>query len=344
MRFFTACVTSIGVFIALAAGSDSPSLMDLPLIGYVAQSSPPELRAIVGVPGAAVLTDPLPLPSNVRRIHLPPDQQYVLLERSEGDPAVLLLNGDDTNQMIPIPGALSAPNIVAFSRSGSSVVLFGKSTGRLQVITGLPHAPSIAQVFDTTLLPDIPRALSVSDDGRYLLASSPSIVYEMADTLTHIVANVAGVPSLAFLPANAGAVIGDRSAGLVYVVENRAAGPTTKVVATDLAGLGDISPAEDGETLYISNPSGNRIWSLRVSTRELGSYELAVRPARIEHLRNIDMFLIVSGIDQPAWIFFRQGQDFKTVFVPAAPHFQKRRIQPPGRLPPAAGLATVRPQ
>src|SRR5690348_4874144 len=111
MRLLAAGLMSIRVLIESAAfanaGTDSTSLLDGPVIGYVAQSSIPELRAIIGVPGAAVFSDPLPLPGNVRHIYMPPGQDYALLERVDEDPAVLLLSGSSADQVISLSGAVA---------------------------------------------------------------------------------------------------------------------------------------------------------------------------------------------------------------------------------------------
>src|SRR5690349_2902867 len=76
-RLIQGCWLVLTICAALASSySDPDTFMTRPVIGYAAQSSPPELRAIVGVPGAAVFSEPLPLPDNVTRIRLAPGQSY----------------------------------------------------------------------------------------------------------------------------------------------------------------------------------------------------------------------------------------------------------------------------
>src|ERR1017187_7077244 len=91
---------------------DPAGMISRPVLGYVAQSRPPGLRAILGVPGAAVLSVPLVLPGGVTRVCLAPGQSYALVERREDVPAVMPLNGVSVGKAVPIPAALQTPDFV----------------------------------------------------------------------------------------------------------------------------------------------------------------------------------------------------------------------------------------
>src|SRR5580692_8719256 len=57
------------------AGSGSGGSMGRPVLGYVAQSAPLGLRAILGVPGAATFSDALSLPSESSSVRVAPTGQ-----------------------------------------------------------------------------------------------------------------------------------------------------------------------------------------------------------------------------------------------------------------------------
>jgi len=313
-----------------ANSGDSPATIENPIIGYVAQSSPPELRAILGVPGAAVFSDPLALPRQVTRIHLAPGQPYALLERSHAAPLVLQLNGSNPGQMDSMAGVLPGADIVAFSPHAHSAALFSGRAGRLQVITDLPGAPRITQDIDSGLLPEPPLAMAISDDGRSVFLSSARTVYLLLpDGSTRVVIGVAGIAALAFFPNTGNAVIGDRSTGSVYMVQGLQDGITTSVLATGLDGLGEISADGNSGTVYITRPSGRCIWSV-VPSGEVRAFQLEVSPLRLDRLRNMDTFLISSEPGSPGWVFLRRGDDAQTVFVPAArgPGKVRRHVEP----------------
>ncbi len=315
------------VSLAIANGaSDLMTVMDRPVMGYVAYTSPPELRALLGVPGAAVFSDPLPLPGNVRRVHLPPGQQYAVLDRVDAGPAILLLNGARTGQLVPIPEAVPSSDIIAFSPRARSAVILAEAAGMLQVITGLPESPDIVLVLDTGLLPECPQALAISDNGRNILVSSSHAVYQLhPDGTATVVANVSGVAALTYLPESPNAAIADRSTGSVYSLDSRGPSPTATLLVAGLVDLGDITPDDSKGTLYITNPSRNSIWSIQLLNAEVGISELPVSPSRIDRLRDPDALLVALNPGEPAWIFLRKENLARTVFVPARSRFRVER-------------------
>jgi len=332
-QFLMAALAGIAGFLVSASppacAADPPSLAGWPVAGYAAWASGPEIRAILGVPGAAVFSDPLPLPASVRRIHLPSGQAYAVLERIDDDPAILPLNGAaTTGEIVPLSGALRTPDLVAFSPSGRSAVFFSETIGRLQVIVGLPLSPVVARVMDATRLPDRPETLAISDDGRLVLVSSSTAVYSVSpDASAQIVATLTQPASLMFLPADSRAVFGDKTTGTIYVVEDGAA----RVTATGLAGLAAISPSVTAGLIYVTNPGAKRISSVEISTGLVVSYSLPVHPRQLRRLGAMDAYLISSGPGEPAWIFFRQGEAAKTVFVPAVEDPSQRPAKRPER-------------
>jgi hypothetical protein len=299
-------------------GGAADSALNRPILGYAAQFSPPELRAILGAPGAAVFSDPLSLPRRTRRLRLSPSQQYALIERDDQSPAILGLSGVTVGPAIAITGALPAADIAAFSPSGHSAVLFSSESGRLQVVGGLPLTPQIVQDLDAGLLPGVPEALAVSDDAGAVLLSSAGVVYLLSpDGSSGIMVNVAGMASLAFFPNSANAAVGDRGAGSVYVLQNSAGVVAARLIADALTGLGEMRASDNGQTLYVTNPGGQCIWAVGVPGGEIQAFSLPVKSVKIDPLRNTGTFLISSEPGRPGWIFFRQGDDARTVFVPA---------------------------
>jgi len=305
-------------------GSDS-SQMQSPVLGYAVQQSPPELRAVLGVPGAAVFSDPLSLPRRTTRLRLAPGQQYAIIERAQETPTALLLNGIETGGTVVIPGAVRALDFVSFSPSGRSAVLISQALGRLQVITGLPRTPQLAEDIDLHLLPDLPSDAAVSDDAGSVLFSSASAVYlVLPDGSAAIVLSVTHTASIAFLPASATAVIGDPGTGSLYLLQ-RLAGAIVAPLAFGLLGLGQMAASGDGQMLYVTGTQGQLIWSVNVASGAVRQFDLQVSASKLDRLCNVDTFLVSSEPGLPGWIFFRQGEGAGTVFVPAAASSGRQR-------------------
>ena len=99
---------------ALASAAESISG---PVAGYVVDSSPAQLRAILGVPGAFGFSDPLSLPAGITRVRLAPGQDFALVECGTGAPGILFLKDGAVDRLAPIDGALTSADWVAFSPS-----------------------------------------------------------------------------------------------------------------------------------------------------------------------------------------------------------------------------------
>jgi hypothetical protein len=287
-------------------------------MGYVAASSPRELRAILGVPGAAVFSDPLLLPEDVTRVRVAPGQSYALIERNNQETAVLPLSGGLAGAAVAIGGALQAADFVSFSPSGRSAILISATAGRLQAITGLPELPQVVEDLDVSALPETPCAAAISDDAGSVLLSSSRTVYLLSpDGSTRFVGAVADGASLAFLPSSGKAAIADRAVGSVYLFQPQTGGSLVSLVATGLNTTGEITASADGELLYVTDPGGQHIQSVKVLSGEVRSFDLPVPPLKMDRLKSTDTFLISTEVGRPGWILFRDGNNLSTAFIPA---------------------------
>jgi hypothetical protein len=296
------------------AGSNTTSPLGRPVLGYVAQPSPLELRAIFGVPGSAVLSEPLALPKNASRLRLAPGQGYALVEMAAGDPQVLPLGNSEATAST-IPGALEKADFAAFSPKGQAVVLYSHSTARLQVITGLPGAPLIAWEVDTSAFVEQPLDAAISDDAATVLLTSSGAVYQLvAGGIPRQLLSVNGAAALAFLPNSPQAAIADRGAGMLYVWQNSG---SARQLTGGLTGVGGMVPAADGQGLWLTNPAANTVSWLSLNNAERRTFGVPVSPSKLDKLPYRDMFLIASDPDEPAWFVFQQDGEALSSFVPA---------------------------
>lgn len=324
-----------------SAGSESGGSMGRPVLGYVAQSAPLGLRAILGVPGAATFGDPLPIPSDSSSVLVAPSQRFAWIERGGGAPAILNLGGTRAGNAMAVSGAIPVADVAAFSPSGSSLALYSAASGELQVLTGLPGTPQIAQDIKTSSLPGAPETLGISDDGGAVLLASGGLVYLLSSGgATQTVLTLSGSAAIAFLPGSRNAAVVDRGAGSLQLVRNGSSGVSSGVLATGLTGAADVSATGDGRSLVVTHPSssgiggsGSGIWMVNAGTGAVSSFSTPIAPAGLMRLANPlanqDSYLISSEPGQPAWIFVPNpagsgGSGARTVFVPAAA---------PGRVP-----------
>src|SRR5262249_36640827 len=151
---------------------------------------------------------------------------YALVRSAQDLWLVPLRSTGEQVSMRLLDDANSAADLITFGPSGSSAVLYDNAPGRIQVITGLPDAPSIARELN---LPggaaSSLTALAVSDNGSALLAgfssdSGSSISLLQAEGGTRFVAAVRHPSVIAFLSHSGDAVVTDDADNRVWLIRD----------------------------------------------------------------------------------------------------------------------------
>jgi hypothetical protein len=308
-----------------------------PVIGFLAGSSPCadrsqpcreqtrrrpapaalELRPILGIPGAARLGDPLPMPDGVRSLLLAPGQHYALAETSDGSAmAVLPLDGATPGPLASVPGALAQADLVAFSPSGNSAALYSAQAGKLQVLAGLPQAAVVVREIP---LDTAPYALAVSDDAGALASAGAAgnVSLLSQDSPPQLLYSAAGPSSIAFLPANRDLVVVDQTANQVVLVQNVTGAMSPRVLATAADGIDQPTSAVAlSGSILVASANNSRIWSINTQSGIVSATDLAANPNILEQLRMDGMLLFSAPDGQPAWVF--AGQTSKEYFIPPA--------------------------
>src|ERR1043166_4728856 len=94
----------------------NPNTLSAPVLGLLTDDSSTEVRAIVGVPGSAMIDDPVTLPANTGRIFLAPSARWSLIEKADGSGlALLAFDGQTAGDLIGIDGSAATASLVAFS-------------------------------------------------------------------------------------------------------------------------------------------------------------------------------------------------------------------------------------
>jgi hypothetical protein len=123
---------------------------------------------VYGIPAAAAVGTAVPADQDYSRIAASPAGNYVLVSAgptSAQAGAVLIYKPE--GGLIPLEGAGVAPDFLILSPRGSAAALWFSSINQVQLVSGLPNAPTIRQL-DASFLGPAPDALALSDDGAWL--------------------------------------------------------------------------------------------------------------------------------------------------------------------------------
>jgi hypothetical protein len=131
-----------------------------------------------GIPSAGAVGSAL---STGRALAFPavsPSQNFAIgVAADTGELLILIPSADGSAATVSsLTGVAAGANRIVLSPDGSAAAAWFSSTGHLQVISGLPASPSVVDI-DASFLGADPAALSVSDDGQWVVGVWAQGVY-----------------------------------------------------------------------------------------------------------------------------------------------------------------------
>jgi hypothetical protein len=144
-----------------------------PVLGYVPDAG--RIRPVYGLPASAAVGSALDQSRELARIAVSPGQDYVLATAADTGEALLIAPGGLAARL---DGVAAGADRIVMSPSGSAAALWFSATSHLQIVSGLPSAPSVLDI-DAAFRGAAPDALAISDDGQWLAGSWPDGVYAL---------------------------------------------------------------------------------------------------------------------------------------------------------------------
>jgi hypothetical protein len=295
--------------------------MQSPVLGFVYAAGGGEVRAILGIPGASILSHPLALPEGVTSVSFAPGQKYAIVEGVSGASIGLMtFPSADPGPLVQIGGGISQPDIVSFSPNGAAAVVYSTSEGHLQVIAGLPDSPQVTRDMTRSTLPDAVRLLALADDGVKLLEGTVNnAVYLLAIGGPQLLESVADLGGIVFVPKSNDALIFDRNAGTLSLLQSVSSAPSSRLLANGLTGLDSkIALQVDSGRAMITSANTNHLWQVDLQSLQVQDLQLPTSPAMLQQLRVSGHYLLSWQSGQPAWIVDTSGGRGAVYFVPAS--------------------------
>jgi hypothetical protein len=131
-----------------------------PQLGWVPDGA--RFRPVYGLPAAAAVGPAILTDQDYSLIAASPGQNYVLVSAAQTG-AVGIYTPE--HGLVPLKDAGVAPDLLVLSPRGSAAAIWFFSINQVQLVTGMPDAPTIRQV-DASFLGS-PSALALSDDGAW---------------------------------------------------------------------------------------------------------------------------------------------------------------------------------
>ena len=287
-----------------------------PALGFAPDPRSSQIRPIHGIPGAALLGDPLDTASTFTTSAISPKQDLALAVSAADSHLYLvpLLSGEPARA---IANALSSPSQIVFSPAGRAAIIRGD---RIQILNELAGSPRVTEValdpFDT------PPALAVSDDGQAMLASSgreenPVWLAGPGGSLTQLPLP-GSVRAIAFRRDSRDAVAVTRS-GDVYLIRNAGAEADIRQVYIGDEQTSDpvaVQVSPDGSSAFTANSHG-LVAAINLQSGSAASVSCQCAPVTLEPMNAPALYRLTEISDLPVMLFDASTLTPRIWFVPA---------------------------
>jgi len=292
-----------------------------PKLGFIFDPVAQGIRPIWGIPGEAALGSPANYGGQVTRAAVSPRGVYALAEVA-GTSGVSLVTLSAAAPGALIAGVLPGADRIAFSPSGDSAVLYHEAPGKIQVVTGLPGAPQLSGEITTGKLPGAVSALAVSDGaGAILVAASGGqtgsvLRLSIAGGMTPLLSGQAP-SSIAFLRGQDDALIADRLANTVTLIQSVSGTAQVRTVAGSLEGIRQpvaVASSLDNTRAIVAN-AGSSFTTVTLASGTAQSVACKCQMTDLSRLKGTAVFQAGTSADGSVVVFDGDRSQPRVLFL-----------------------------
>jgi DNA-binding beta-propeller fold protein YncE len=310
----------VGVAMLLAPALVMAATIQGPQIGFVFDTAKKQVRPILGIPGAAVLGEPLELGVDLRLVAISPLQDYVLAVAGEHNQVLVFAVGRTPVASVAVQGADRGPDQMVLSRNGQAAALYYRDRNRIEVVGGLPGTPKVANEFYLSA-GQSPSAMAVSDDGHTILAAAGGTVFHLTAGSEVPLLTELGKVSALTIPATGTALVADSGRNQIQRIRGIGGGIETDILAGPHDGINGpvaVAVSRDNSRAFVANGKGRTLATIPL-TAQAGVTHVACGflPTGLEQLSGQDVFRLTEFSNLPMWVMEAGGQEPRFLFVPA---------------------------
>jgi len=296
-----------------------------PFLGFTSGMGGTAILPIIGVPGASLLADSLPLGTAILGAVIAPSQDYAIALRTADAQIVVI----DLSSGQITPAATINPDgfVIAISPSGAAAAVYDAGTGYVQIILHPQQSPQVIQQLDASGVAGRPNTMAVSDDGAVVLAkfvdSGGASLWMLNSSGAAQRLPVDQPSAVAFLFNRQDAIISEDATQSAIIVMD--AGQTAVQVplipAIDgMAGFSSIAASADGGRVFLADAKSGNIATVDVQTGQFVVVTCGCRPAGFYRLKGNSIFSLNEASQQPISVLDASSvQPRKLIIPPRAP-------------------------
>jgi hypothetical protein len=300
---FAACAASL----VLAAASHAQNIHQQPL-GFVLDAGISRVRPLLGVPGAAIVGDPVDLGADISASAASLKQDYLVVLSGPSRTAGIWTNGAQAIE--PLAGVRLGATQVVLSPEGTSAAFYYADTKQVHVMTGLPLAPVPTFEANLSSMMNPLQSLAVSDDGALLLASeshidgnaAPAVVVFGAQGVASRIATVGAASAIAFLGGSHDALISAVSEAVL--IRDAATQASRVLLPTAANSASAVTASSDGSRAYFARSQAGTVSIL--SLKSAGSPATVVNcnctPTGLARTTSASVYRLTDNSGEPVYL------------------------------------------
>lgn len=303
------------------AGAKSQTLPPIqgPVLGYLWDQQLSGIRPIFGIPGSSTLGPVLDLGVVIRGAEISQAQDYALAVDASGRLLLVDLQAASLSARTIETTPLRPPDRIFLSPTGASAALYYREAASVQVVKGLPAAPSLGSPLDLSSLPNLLTALAISDSGDVLLAAIPEGLYALAagGTPPVLVSPTTSISATSFLDNSHDAVVAARSRNEVLWIRDVAGAAAQVLLAGERDGIADpiaIAGSKDRRRVFIGSNGGVAILELGGGPPVLLPCDCS--PSGLYRLAGDSVFRLNDPSSGPMFLLDASSREPRVLFIP----------------------------
>lgn len=324
---WTFAKAQIAAVLALGLASAATTVLGQPqgvVSGYVIDGRTGSLRAVLGIPGATRLGDPIALPSRIQSGAIR-SGRAVLLSQGLAQSVYVARNlSAAAPEVIALNAAIPHVSRVFMNPIGTTALLYSLTAHRFQFVTGLDTTPHAGDPISDSMVQGAFAAASVaSSTGCALVASNDEAGAYLRklcpDGSSPITVGMTGahISSLAWFRKDVDAVAVDQNSNQVYRLSDVSNGGSPVALAGPAQGIGfpaEVLPLDDSHVALTERGSATlRVFDTNGGTSQ--SYTLTQVPTELDAMDEPGV-LAISRIGPGPLLLVDTRHNFASFFVP----------------------------
>jgi hypothetical protein len=309
------------MFLIFAGSSAGQEYLRAPSLGIVHDPLHKALRPILGLPGAAVLGDPLELDFAVEMAAIAPQGSHALLRAVGARDLRLMRSAPEGYFVQSIDGAVEEADRVVLGTAGWSGGAYHRASKRLQLLRGLPWEPAISRDIDLSPFDGEVTALAVSDDAHTALVAfssedSSNVWIFPAEGDPKSVLAASRVVSISFVPESRDALIVDERNQEIYLLNSDNASTVIARASDGIEAPVAAQASRHRKFVYIAAAGNGRILILNTEDGSRRELTCACALQSLARMADEAVFRLGELAEGPMWLLDTAASEPRLVFVP----------------------------